>query len=97
MFLTPPNKIRSIKTRQINYQSQPSIRERDACKKFFRHTSQAETYPTKCQYPVRDATKRELLQGSDDWKCLAGTKPESSYCEHHHAQCYVKVVLTDAE
>lgn len=62
-----------------------------------RKASKADAHPKECQFPIRDATKQELRAGSETWKCMDPTKPQSSYCEHHHQICYVKAVLTEAE
>ena len=45
--------------------------------------------PKNCQWIEGTPSKMELRRhGSDRFKCGAGLKENSSYCEDHHARCF---------
>ena len=94
MFLDHRFRKHTLKSIQLHSEA---MRNRGHVTPLVRHITQAETFPKQCQFPVRDATKRELRAGDETWKCLDATKPLSSYCEHHHSICYYKIQLTAPE
>lgn len=89
MFLDFKLRKWSIKSRQSQSEA---MRTRYDPAPLVRQWSKGDTYPTQCQYPVRDPTKQELRAGGETWKCLSATQPKSSYCAHHHKICYVPVI-----
>jgi hypothetical protein len=63
-----------------------------------RHTSKADPPPKTCQYIIGEPSRTDIRKyGSDRFMCRDATKPNSPYCEAHHARCYTKPLTGDGK
>lgn len=53
--------------------------------------------PKKCQFIEGEYTKAEMRELGDEIKCRDPIKPDSSYCEKHHARTHIKVPKEPAQ